>query len=597
MRNKRHLRIVVLSCWLLSGCVGGDGAYGKLMAAADKAMEHLDVETAIAQYRKIVELDPEKLEYGEGRIVIVHKLLEDAENLKQKLGDLKSRAEKVKQTLGELDMVKAKAKEVAQVYRELNDVHSGLEPYPSAELFKEIGVLRNKFANDVKSGKIDPLIKEIDGNIVKLAFDQAENNVTALRELEDGMSGIFGKTAADYSARIKTERAKYIDLPVTYTQRNITLLENSAGKITFLGEGVKQNQLALIYKYEGAVRFAAKELPPKVQAVFSDGKAVTGEKLTLRHYPDYTIGYQTISDTPTKTLARLDYRFGLQSKEEYAKVDIGAAGATETLKEILAMADKELSSSITATDGQMTVEIGQVKISGNSIEIQGKMTASADTKLKDTAILYVPAVDTFSHYTMNQDLFAGIAKEFKIVFHLNGKLPHDANYLKLHMAGIQTNIDLASGGKYKPDKELLARQIIIPGPHTQVWERFNDWDHTFLEDCSGNAYADGIGFTADNSWANESSFAIKLNGGFKRLTAKAGIDKTTVGEDFGTSELKVIGDGRILQTISFGTAAPATLDLDVDVSGVHTLQFAAVQNPNSHHDAQTLIIGNGVLSP
>lgn len=597
MRSKGRLKIVLLSCWLLSGCSGGDGEYGKLMAAADKAMENLDVETAIAQYRKIVEMDPGKFEYGEGRIVIAHKLLEDAEHLKQKLADLKSRAEKVKQVLAELDMQKAKAKEVAQVYRDLNDVHSDLEQFPSAGLYKELSDLRNKFINDAKNGKIDPLKKEIEDNIGKLAFDTAENNVTALRELEDGMSKIVGNAAADYSARIKSEKAKYIDLPVIYNQRNITLLENAAGKITFLGEGVKNNQLALIYKYEGTVRFAAKELPPRIQAVFSDGKSVTSEKLTLRHYPDYAIGYQYISDTPTKTLARLDYRFGLQSKEEYTKADIGAAGAKETLKEVLALLDKELQSSIKATNGQMTVEIGKVKISGNSIEIQGKMTASADTKLRDKAILYVPAVDEYSHYTMNQDLFAGIAKEFKVAFGLSGKLPNDAKYVKFHLAGIQANIDLASGGEYKPDKELLAQQIMIPGKDTQVWERFNDWDHRFLEDASGHTYADGISFTGANSWAKEPAVSLQLSGGFKRLTAKVGIDKTTVGEDFGTSDFKVIGDGRVLKSISFGSTAPATLDLDLDVSGVRTLQFAAVQNPKSHNDAQTLIIGNGVLTP
>ncbi|TMV46259.1 hypothetical protein FE783_26580 [Paenibacillus mesophilus] len=597
MRNKGRLRIVLLSCWLLSGCVGGDGEYAKHMAEADKAMENLDVETAIEEYRKIAEMAPGKFVYGEGRIVIVRQLLEDAENLKQKLGDLKSRAEKVKQALAELDMRKAKAKEIAQVYHELNDVHSALEQFPAAGLYKELGDLHNKFANDVKSGKVDPLKKEIEHHIGKLAFDTAENNVTALRELEDGMSNIVGNAAADYSAKIKSEKAKYIDLPVTYNQRNITLLENDAGKITFLGEGVKNNQLALIYKYEGAVRYAAKELPPKIQAVFTDGKSVTSDKLTLRHYPDYAIGYQFISDIPTKTLARLDYRFGLQPKEEYTKVDIGAAGVKETLKEVLALPDKELQSSIKATNGQITLEIGKVKISANSVEIQGKMTASADTKLKEKAVLYVPTLDTYRDYTMNQDLFAGIAKDIKVTFGLNGRLPNDAKYLKLHMAGIQTNIDLASGGEYKPDKELLAQQIMIPDKDTQIWERFNGWDRKFLEDASGNIYADGIGFTGANSWVKEPSVSLSMSGEFKRLTAKVGVDKTTVGEDFGTSDFKVIGDGRLLKTISFGSSAPATLDLDLYVSGIRTLQFAAVQNPKAHNDAQTLIIGNGVLTP
>ncbi|MEF3305474.1 NPCBM/NEW2 domain-containing protein [Paenibacillus sp. GYB003] len=598
MRNKGRMKLIgLLGClWLVSGCGGGDREYGKLMAAADKAMESLDAETAAAQYRKITEMDREKLEYGEGRIAIAKKLLADAESLKLKLGELKSRAETAKQKLAGLDTGKATAKEVVDVYRELGRIHSELEAFPTAALFKETGDMLTKLAGDAKSGKIDPLRKEIEDHMGKLAFDKAETGTAELRVYEDGLSGVAGNTAADYSAKIKAEKAKYIELPAVYNQRNVTLLENAAGKITFLGEGVKNNRLALFYKYEGPIRFAAKTLPPAIQAVFADGKSANAEKMTLRHYPDYAVGYQYVSDTPTKTLVRLDYRFGLQPKEEFAKVDIGPAGATDTLKEVLAFPDKELSSSAKATNGGLTVEIGKVKASKNAVEIHGKLTAAADTKLKDEASLYVPAIDLRIDRAMNESLFAGVAKEFNVSFDLNGSLSADAKYAKFRIGGVQMNVDLGTGGEYKPDQELLAQQIVVPGPDTQVWERFDDWDNRFLQDASGNIYVNAIGFTSDYSWTKEAAVAFGLNGAFKRFAAQIGVAKTTVGADFGTSELKVIGDGRLLQTVSFDSSAPAAVNIDLDVSGIHTLQFAASQT-RSRGDAQTLIVGDGVLSP
>ncbi|UVI31108.1 NPCBM/NEW2 domain-containing protein [Paenibacillus spongiae] len=599
MRNRRRLWIALLSCtWLLSGCSGGDdGGYGKLMAEADQAMESLDVDTAIAQYRKIAEMDPNQLQYGEGRIAIVNELLEDAEDLKGKLDELKSRSETVKQNVGSLDMEKAEAEEIAQVNGELNDILSSLEEFSSTGLYGELEKLRSQLAEDVKTRKIDPLLKEIEADIGKLEFDKAESNAAVLYALGNGFSELVGSAADEYSAKIETEKAKYIELPATYNQRNIVLLQNAAGKITFLGEGIKDDELALFYKYEGDLRFAAKELPPKIQAVFNDGNAETSDEITLRHLPDHAIGYQVISDDPNKALIRLDYRFGLQQDEAYKKVDIGPAGETQTLKEITALPDKELQTSLKITSGKMNVEISGVSVQQNIVAIQGKLTASEDMNLETDASLYVPANDLSKQDYMDEDLFAGVAKEFKAVFDLGGRrISNDTTYLKFGIAGIQVNIDLASGEEHKPGKELLIHQLILPSEDAVVFERFNPWDKQFLADASGQVFADGISFEGQNSWAEAPSFTVSLNQRYKRLTAKVGVDKTTVGSDFGSSAVKIMGDGQVLKTFAFGSSAPAAVDLDVSIEGIHTLQFIMTQTPGPSHDVQRIIIGDGTLT-
>lgn len=596
MRNKGRMWAALLcSSLLLSGCSGSDEEYGKLIAGADKAMQNMDVDSAIAQYRQIAEMDPGKLQYGEGRIAIVGKLLEDAEDLKEKIDDLKSRSDTVKQNVGKLDWEKAEAEQVAEVYWELNDIHSSLEEFSTTGLYTEMEELRSQFANDVKSRKIDPLVKEIEDNIGKLDFDKAESKVTMLQQFGNGFSELVGNAAENYSAKIDAEKAKYIELPMSYNQRDITLLQNAAGKITFLGEGIHNKQLALFYKYDGDLRFAAKEISPKIQAVFSDGSSNTGDKTTFRHFPDYAIGYQYISDDPDKTLVRLDYRFGLQRDEAYTKADIGPAAGTKTLKEILAHPDTELQTSLKVTNGKMTAEISSVNVQQNSVVIQGKLTASEDMNLEADASLYVPANDLLKKDYMNEDLFAGIAKEFTARFDLGGsRISNDAKYLKFHIAGIQFNIDLASGGEYKPGQESLIHQVVIPGEDTVVFERYNTWDNQFLADASGNIFADGVSFEGQNS--GTPSFTVNLNQVYKRFTAKVGVDKTTVGNEFGSSTVKIMGDGRMLKSFTFGPTAAATIDLDLNVSGVRTLQFVMNQTPGRFHDPQRIIVGDGVLA-
>lgn len=595
MRNKGAWIALLCSSLLLSGCRSSDEDYDKLMAGADKAMQNLDVDSAIAQYRQIVEMDPGKLKYGEGRIAIVGKLLKDAGDLKENLDDLKSRSDAVKQSVGNLDWEKAEAEQVAEVYRELNDIHSSLQEFSSTGLYNEIEELRSQFANDVKSRKIDPLIKEIEDHIGKLEFDKAESSVTRLQQFGNGFSELVGNAAEDYSAKIDEEKAKYIELPMSYNQRDVVLLQNAAGKITFLGEGIHHKQLALFYKYDGDLRFAAKEVLPKIQAVFSDGNSNTGDHITFRHFPDYAIGYQYVSDDPSKTLVRLDYRFGLRRDEAYTKAEIGPAAGTQTLKEILAIPDKELQTSLKAANGKMTAEISSVNVLQNSVVIQGKLTASEDMNLETYASLYVPANDLAEQDYMREDLFAGIAKEFTARFDLgSGRISNDAKYLKFHIAGIPFNIDLASGEEYKPGQESLIQHVVIPGEDTVVFERYNTWDNQLLADASGHIFANGVSFEGQNG--ETPSFSVNLNQIYKRFTAKVGVDKTTVGNEFGSSEVKIMGDGKLLKSFAFGPSTTATIDLDLNISGIRTLQFVMTQTPGRFHDPQRIIIGDGVLA-
>ncbi|MEK3782787.1 NPCBM/NEW2 domain-containing protein [Paenibacillus sp. FSL R5-0810] len=601
MRNRNRVWIGMLGClWLLAGCSSGGGEYEKLMASADKAMESLDVDTAIAQYRKVAEMDPEKLKYGEGRLVIASELLMNAEELKGRLDELKSRTEEVKKSVAGLDIENAEAEEVVRMNGELSDIQSNLEEFSTTSLYKEISDLRNQFMNDIKTKRIDPIVSGIEASIGKLEFNVAESGVAELRQFAGGFSEVVGSIPEDFSSRIEMEKAKYIEFPVTYTNREVVLLQNDAGKITFLGEGVRQNELVLVYKYEGEIRLASTKVAPEIQAVFSDGSSVELDEddTTFRHFPDHTIAYQPVSDDPAHTLVRLDYRFGMNEDETYKKAEIGPAGETATLKEIAALPDTELQPSLSAVNGKMTVEISKIAIQERTVTVEGKLTSGADVSLETPASLYVPSHELFDSNWMNEELFAGVGKEFAVQFDLRHRIPAEAKHLKFYIAGVQVNIDLATGKEYAPSgQELLTQQIIVPGEETDVTEGFDDWNDTFLEDGSGNLFADGIAFIQKYHWTESPSFSVGLNQQYKRLTAKVAVDKLTTGSEYGSSKVKVMGDGKVLKILPFSSAKSAPLDLDVNVSGVRTLEFIIAPTPGKYGETQRIIIGDGVLTP
>ncbi|MGG4090926.1 NPCBM/NEW2 domain-containing protein [Paenibacillus lautus] len=91
--------------------------------------------------------------------------------------------------------------------------------------------------------------------------------------------------------------------------------------------------------------------------------------------------------------------------------------------------------------------------------------------------------------------------------------------------------------------------------------------------------------------------SVGLNQQYKRLTAEVAVDKLTVGSEYGSSKVKVMGDEKVLKMLSFSSAKPAALDLDVNVSSVHTLQFIIVPTPGDYGKTQRIIIGDGVLTP
>lgn len=580
---------------VISACGGSNSNYDKTISAADAAMSELDIESAVENYEKILEIPTDQMKYGQTRHVIAQKLLDKALILQGQLSDLEDRTEEVLGKTSNLQEIESS--ELSLIKSEVQDLLLEMESFPQLPMYEQLKTLETSIAA-VVTAKYDALVKEIEASITALTFDVAKSKNEELSNLESGFS-LLTQQSKEFAEKIETEKEKYIEFPSSYIARNVPLYESEKGNVIFLGEGVKDGRLVLFYKFDGDARYAAAEIAPITKTIFSSGDYTEGNNIFYRNlrfmfYPDYVVAYETVSEDPSKQVVRLDYRFPFSEGDTYKTIKLDNTNpTTETLNAITAFHADEQPASITLKNDELTIQINKVNVYSNQVVVDFTATSKKDMNFNLSTNLFSPLLNEKSERLWNEQLFAGIAKQFSYEFEFNNKLPANETSLKFTLGKLHANIDLKTGAEFTVNKELLIQQVHYTGNETSINKYINQDSKAILTSVDGKSYFNGISFWQYEGWFISSESAelyYELNSKYSKLTVDIGIDRLHAS---GSSKLEIIGDGRLLQTFELADGA-ATIPVDLDISNVNTLEFKATQQ-SGENGYQRIILGNGYL--
>ena len=160
--------------------------------------------------------------------------------------------------------------ELEEFNTEISSVLTRLENYPNTSLYKDTAEMKKEFDENIDEKIIKALKEDIDKDLEKTLFESAHEKVKNLNRIQ-GSFGIEIAGLDKYDEKVEKERTKYISFPFQISERNKVLFENKdIGKVTFLGEGMKDGNFKAFYKFEGDLRSTAKDLGMQTKYILAD---------------------------------------------------------------------------------------------------------------------------------------------------------------------------------------------------------------------------------------------------------------------------------------------------------------------------------------
>ncbi|MCD5324184.1 MULTISPECIES: NPCBM/NEW2 domain-containing protein [Pontibacillus] len=604
MKQKIILALSLSSSLTLAAC-SSDQAYGKLMSQADQAMANSEVDQAIEAYKEVLEMDSEDLAYGESRHIIVEDLLQDATQFQAEMEELQTSTDEVKERVNNVEFSPDHFPELSYAYDQLSEALYQVDNYPNTKMYKDLSDLKESFTEQMSSKVAKPLLKQTKEEIDLFAFDQARESVKELRAINSQFPGLVAEEKLEeYTTAIDSKVERFIEFPSRYTERNVVLFESEEmGKITFLGEGMKDGDLTAIYKFEGGSRYIAHNIDLESRWIFDNGDYVQRSGLDVIQYPDYVIGFQAITNDRGKDLHRYDYQMKLDAddgndiyftkEDEYTTAELGEDKGTNVTKALFKMESKYFNMNYQLSDDEKDIEVNEMKVKPNKVTIKGKVTPHKDVDINEGLYVFVPSTDESGSAYINEKYFSGISKEFSLEFPLEETLKEGTSYVQLHLFGTIANISLEDGKELSSGEQPLSEQITYRISDYYYMDRYD----RFFTDVSGNVYSNAItAQTSDPDFGNDESphFLYRLSQKYSEFSMTLGVDQTETGGAEAVSEVTILADGDVLKKMTL-TSGQESVPVKLNVDHVNELEFK-IDQEKGEEGYQRLILGDGTLT-
>lgn len=593
--RKMGLAVMVASVALLTACSSGDGKYEKLMEKADKAIAESDVDKAIGYYEEILAMKKDSFEYGAGRQYIVEGLLSDTQELKGMLGYLEEQFNDAKKVSDQMEFDFENIEEIIVGYNTIVYAYDEIKEYPNTKFYKDIATIRTNYEKQLDESIVEALVTGIEKDIKDLSFAEASIKVDYLFEIQANYEeAIAFEEITAFSEQIESEMARYVLMPVEYTKRNQLLFEDkNIGSLTLLGEGYYDGELSMFYKIEGDLTKARKDLEFDVRAIFSDGSKAEQSSLTYYNFGDYAIGIQSLTDEE-KEISRFDYLLNFQQQEVYKSIEFKAVSETEKTPTLLALeANKTFNTEIVLEDKEKTININSIIIDSGDITLQGKITAKEDFTIDDNIYLGIHNQPSFTKNSLYGEYFKGIATDFEISIEAEYTITDVSEYATITILDHHLQIDLKTGQQVKPATSALTTFPLFHHEDSDLTysSYFDSGKGSFIKDTAGISHVDAMVIYMSSYWGysdgNVQNLYTYLSKGHSKFTAEVGLKQSTATDGYGSTVLKIVGDGNVLQEITI-KPEHKTVPIDIDVSNIN--QFEIVLEQTEGNDGLQNII-------
>ena len=598
--NKKLLFLLAgMFLFVLTGCSGSgqDGKYEKLMANADKAMEDFEIDEALKNYKKILEMDSKDLSYGDTRLMIVNSLVESTEELKSQVDQLETEVADVKEAYEKLDYSDKKIDQLEEFSHQITMVLNRLGAYPNTNLYKETAEIKKEFDENIETKIVKGLKEGIDKDLEKTLFEDAKTKVDKLTRIQ-GSFAIKIAGLDKYDEKINKERNKYISFPYKITERNQVIYENAdIGKVIFLGEGMKNGSLKAFYKFEGDVRTVAEKLGLSTKYIFADGNYDQSSSFDYSYYDDYVIAEHSVS-SDDKAIKRIDYRFNFMEADTMQTITLGDAEKEMTIDGIAAYEEKSFTTNHVFEDEEKKIELTSMTIQRDQIILNGKITSKEDIIIDGNIYIARPYLNNLNNRSFREELFSGISKEFKVEVGLGSPLHGAEKFVHLNFLGFHTNIDLNSGKEFKGSEAIFTGVTYGVNDQARLQEFYDSDEKALFQDTADKTYTNVIsmkqyyGFFSGGE--EPALIEIPISQKYKTLTIDVGVDKRYSEAAYGTSLVTFeSAGGKVLKEVNLAASAK-TVPVEIDVSNVDKLVIKVVQT-RGDLGQQTVLLGNGVF--
>lgn len=599
MHKKKMLFVTLFSVFLFLAACSSDGKYDSLMSKAEKAMEDLDVETAIKHYEEILELDVQDIPFGPTRIKIVEELLSSADSLQEQLSHITELGESAISASKDIDFEKDSIEKITEVYNQILIALYDLEKYPTVPYYQELVKIESTFEKNIEDKVVKRLLDEIDANISELKFTQAselvKNNLTTLNYAMPTLE--IGVKIEELNSKIESEQERFLQFPKEYTKReNVIFEDKNIGKVTFLGEGLKENELYAYFKFEGGLALAMEDYRVNVRSIFSDGTSNSNSSSGYSMYDGYAIFPVLLTSDESLKLKRLDYTLNFQNSEEYKTIMINDSSETATLPAILKVkANQQYSSDVVIEDADKKVRVNHITVDPEYIRIHATVEAKKDIKLDERVNLLIGDLYEGTSYSyVNDEFFMGIPKDIDITVKVIRYLSENYKNTKVYLFNSVINIDLKTGEAFAGEKELLVNEFYNSESSLNIEKVNNQYSSLFFyQDVEGKKFTNVVGLRNGSYDQSNPSVVYMINKRFSKFTGEIAINSETATSEYGSSVLSIIGDGNVLKKVTIA-AGQKTAPVEVNIAGINNLEFKLEQIKGTE-GYQTILIGNGEL--
>ncbi|WP_459195660.1 hypothetical protein [Wukongibacter baidiensis] len=605
MRKKLFYIITIILSLIICTSCSSDGKYNKLINSAEEAVNQWNFGEAAGYYEDIIALKPNSFEDGENRIKSaetslqnVKRVLENIDNFKAEYEKTIENAENIKFELENINDIK----EINDKVVELQDDFYGL---PNTKPVKKLEEIRTNIENGIKNELIEKTMGEFATCLEESQISDAETKLQELYSLTDSFSYLKEIDLPALEEQLKEEKDRYLEIPIDVVKRNSLLYEDELGKITFLGEGKRNNSLDAFIKYEGDYKDVAKKIKIKTNFTLASGKHVDDIQTEFVYFDNYSVGIIHLSDDVNDSVEKIKYidPFDSNKTDEFRYDDSDIKMVK--LPPVYKYPTKELETNIVMEDENKKVEIKKLifnKEETYSSEIINRVTVEAVFTPKEEidwygfdrrCYLYDPVRKNISKSAFSNDSFT---KDFEHDVNFTFKIPEiqgNTEYLTVYFKDLRTNIDLNTGEEYASDQEKLD-QIFVKniGYSTELSVNIDYWGR-LLKDRLGKASINTLQMDGGQGRFNTSRSEVELVLGnmFNKLTVDVAVAKTTMDENYSDSKVDFMNDDVILKTVKI----PENLDtISVEVP-VKDMNILTIKVKHDSSDGQRILLKNGIL--
>ena len=599
--------LILILVVILSGC-SSDSKFEKLLNASNKAIDQWNMDKAVDIYKEILSIDKNSLDKAKAKVTLIEESLPVLEEIHRRKDLL---YQGYMDTIGNKDNFILEGQEVSaikDVYGKLKDLETLFSYFPNTKIASEIRTYSENIEKSMQEHIPRKLLDSIDQNLSNNEIEQAIKNINQINEIVSMFPDIKMREDIEvYRKKIKDEEKKYIIFPMEVVDRNEVLYEGKGGKITLVGEAIKDNALYAVYKFEGALKEAASKVDIKTNVLLSDGKYINNTSREYIYTDDYTLALELLSHDMNNLIKEYSYIIPLES-EETKKISLEAKDIKKIIPPIKKILDTEFKTQIVLEDEIKKVEIKNVKIAdradytkGTNVTIEGVITFKEDKRSYEyDSVCYLinPSIMYSQNGSFTQFMTKDFTKDFPQNFDINFQMPYiseDTSYLTLYFMDLRTNINLEDGQMLILDQESLVNTVMNRTGFTQMHIQLENDKGLYLRDTSGDISLNTIAFDGgyDLFASPRSSISINLGKMYNRLKVEIGVDKTTAGKEYGNSTVELVGDGKVIKTIEIPTD-PKTEQIEISISGIKLLEIRADQNFGPKY-GQRILLKNGIL--